>query len=278
MDIPAGRPACSGRGGSPSRADGGGVLPRAAEYEAWLVAAPWGGQIGFEKPNSQRAYWAIVNVSLAGAFVRRRRAAALVNNEAVPDFADALAGHETRGHFSGNAGANMTHGAKFELCDRLFTDPVWDFGRSDHAKPADAGMAHARERQQHEFEVDGGAVGRTAGEACHDAGALIVNASENLVDLLAAVLAPQSGEGFALDLAAEQRADTRAGEAEPQLVDEIGGEHEGVAERVTDRDRIDVAPRRRGPVATPLIPMREHRARRCMFHNATLFRRETGRR
>ena len=54
------------------------------------------------------------------------------------------------------------------------------------------------------------------------------------------VLGPQFGEDFAFDLAAKQRADARAGEAEAKLVDEIRRQHESIAERMADRHRIDV--------------------------------------
>ncbi len=98
---------------------------------------------------------------------------------------------------------------------------------------------------------------------------------EQLVDRNAAVRAPQIGKRLAFELAIEQRADARTGEAEPQLADEIGRQHEGVAERVADFGRIDVGARRRHPAAAFLGPVVEHGPCGLMFHGRHLFRRET---
>ncbi len=104
----------------------------------------------------------------------------------------------------------------------------------------------------------------------------LVNDCQQLLDRLAACLAEGLGENLAFDLAAEQRADARAGETEPQLIDEIRRQHERVAERETDFARIDLAALGRRTRAPALVPVFEHGPRGLMFHcRHLLCRRET---
>src|SRR5262249_49662105 len=131
------------------------------------------------------------------------------------------------------------------------------------------------EGQHHEFEVDRVAVSGAADETCDHAGLLAINDADQLVDRLAAVFAPERGEGFTFDLTAEQRADARAGETEAQLINKVARQHECVAKRVADRDWVDVGACRRRAGSAPFLPMREYCVRGCMFHCRHLFRHET---
>ena len=77
------------------------------------------------------------------------------------------------------------------------------------------------------------------------------------------------GKDLALDLAAEQRADAGAGEAEPELIDKIRRQHESIAERMANFGRIDVGALRRQAGPAFLVPVVENGSRGWMFHGAT---------
>ena len=101
--------------------------------------------------------------------------------------------------------------------------PVWASGSSSISSSASCAFLGARE------------------QAGDDAGGFLVNDCAELLDRLAACFAEHVGEKLALDLAAEQCADARAGETEPQLIDEVRRQHERVAEREPDFARLDLA-------------------------------------
>ena len=77
----------------------------------------------------------------------------------------------------------------------------------------------------------------------------------------------RSRKRLVLQLAAEQRADARAGEAERMAREAVEFENEHVAERLADRARLDLAALRRGPCSAPRGPIAEQLAARSLFHS-----------
>ncbi len=101
------------------------------------------------------------------------------------------------------------------------------------------------------------------GDAGDHAGRFMRDGGEQIFDRFAGGLAPQLGKDLALDLAAEQRADAGAGEAEPELIDKIRRQHESIAERMADFGRIDVGARRRRAGPAFFVPIIENGSRGC---------------
>ena len=87
---------------------------------------------------------------------------------------------------------------------------------------------------------------------------------------LAALEVPELHEGFALELAAEQRAHARAGKPERMVRLRIESDDEAVAEDVPDGARLDVAALRREPAAAPFVPIGEQLAGGRAFHGPAL--------
>jgi hypothetical protein len=170
---------------------------------------------------------------------------------------------------------DMAQRAKCELDHRLFPEPIGRNHRRQHAERANAGVPDMGKRQQQDFQISVGAVGGAGGNAGDRAQHFVVDDGEQGFDPVAAVLSPELGKGFAFDLAAEQRADARAGQAEAQFIDEIRRQHEDIAECIADCGRIDVGALGGRTVPSLLVPISVQRACRRMFHGRHLFRRET---
>ena len=135
----------------------------------------------------------------------------------------------------------MANGAELKLHQRLFAQPIGRLHRREHAQRADARLAAVGKREEQQFELEFVAVRRFADQAGHRAGLLLRQRREQGIDPAAAFLAPEIGKAPAFHLAAEQRANARAGEPEAQRADEIGGQHEGVGERLPDCGGVDIA-------------------------------------
>ena len=138
----------------------------------------------------------------------------------------------------------------------FLAQPIWRLGRRQHPERPDAGVAGMGERQQQQFEIDDIAVVGAPAQARHRAHVLVGHDAEQFLNEIAAGLAPERAEGLALDLAAEQRADPGTGQPEAELIDEIRRQHDGIAKRVPDGDRIDVGTlgcRTRAPLRVPII-------------------------
>src|SRR5581483_4726887 len=136
-------------------------------------------------------------------------------------------------------------------------------------------MAAMRQRQQEELEFDRVALRIIRIGPGHDPDRLVTDNGQEFVERLLARLLPGGGEDFALHLAAEQRADARAGETVMMFAREAIRQHESIAQRLADRRRIDVVALRRRPRAAPLVPISVQFARRRVFHGVPLSRSET---
>ena len=78
---------------------------------------------------------------------------------------------------------------------------------------------------------------------------------EQLAHRSLAGLFPKLNEALALEFAAEQRAEPRAGETEWMLGEAVGGQYKGVAKQAPDRARLDIGAIGRQPAAAALIPV-----------------------
>ena len=96
------------------------------------------------------------------------------------------------------------------------------------------------ERQQQHLERDLVTIVGAAGQPGDEALVFGRHGLRDIIDGLLTGRAPQRPEGFAFDFPAEQGADAGAGEPEAQLIDEIRGQHESVAEFMPDGGRIDI--------------------------------------
>ena len=74
-------------------------------------------------------------------------------------------------------------------------------------------------------------------------------------------------KALVLEVEPRERADARAGDAEREAEVLFAGQHEDVAEQAADRGRIDIGPIRGPRSAALLVPIREERAARRMFHD-----------
>src|SRR4029077_12704876 len=95
---------------------------------------------------------------------------------------------------------------------------------------------------------------------------LVGDDRQELAHVAAARGRPQIEKNFVLELAAEQRAEPRAGDAERMAVRGLEGEDEGVGEHAADRAGLDIGALGRRPPGAPLVPIVEHLAYRRMLH------------
>ena len=89
---------------------------------------------------------------------------------------------------------------------------------------------------------------------------------DDVLDLAAAVGCEQRRKAAILQVAAEQGANPRPGDAKRVAGGCIVGQHEDVAEQSAHRARLDLAAVRRPRVAALVIPIGEELAARRMFH------------
>src|SRR5262249_27974343 len=78
--------------------------------------------------------------------------------------------------------------------------------------------------------------------------------------------APEIFEAFAFDLAGKQRADARAGKADPDLVNEVSRQDESLGEDMANIRRIDIGARGGAAPAAFPRPIVEQCLRRFMLH------------
>jgi hypothetical protein len=88
----------------------------------------------------------------------------------------------------------------------------------------------------------------------------------NLIKIARVTIGLRFEKGLSLDLATEQRADPSACNAEGMSILRFAGENEGVGEHAADGAGLDVRALRRRASATPLVPIGEHLADRCVPH------------
>jgi hypothetical protein len=118
--------------------------------------------------------------------------------------------------------SEMSKGAQIERRQRPDAKPNRGRRGSQRANSANARSAIEGEGQQKELQLDFGALLGAAKNACNETGIFVDDGGDKIVHLFTARLAPKIVEGFAFDLAGEQRADAGAGETHPDLVNEVG--------------------------------------------------------
>ena len=98
--------------------------------------------------------------------------------------------------------------------------------------------------------------------SCDSAGIFIDDGCEKSVHLFAARFAPKIFESLAFDLARKKRADTGAGETNPDVVNEVRRQDESVGEDATNIRRVDIGTCGRAASAAFRRPVVEQRSRR----------------
>ena len=129
-----------------------------------------------------------------------------------------------------------------------------------------AGMAN---RQQQQFQFGFCTLFGPSSNTGDGTNRLIDGCIANIRNLRAACFAPKRVKTLSFDFAAKQGAHAGAGKTEPNPINEIGREHKGVAECVTDSGRLNFGTRWRGTCAPLTVPMVENEARRCMLHETS---------
>ena len=127
----------------------------------------------------------------------------------------------------------------------------------------------APERQQQKLKVDRFAVGALRRHAGDGADALVVEDGKEIGDDRLARRGPQADERLAFELAAEQRADPRAGEPKRMTRAAVERQDEGVAEHLANGAGLDLGALGRRTLAAPLLPIRIEFPARCVFHGRT---------
>ena len=97
------------------------------------------------------------------------------------------------------------------------------------------------QRQDQQFEIAGEAFGCAPPRPGDNADFFLAHGGEQAAHRCLMAGVPQRGESFVLEFASEQSAHARSGEAETQLFVRLRSENESIAERGTDRRRLDVA-------------------------------------
>jgi len=124
--------------------------------------------------------------------------------------------------------------------------------------------------QAHEFE--GEAIFDVAHNApdlfstTNDANIFVDDGDGKFVHVFAARLALEIFEAFAFDLTRKQRADTGAGKADPDLVNEVSRQDESLGEDMANIRRVDIGARGGRPPAAFARPIVEQCLRRVLLH------------
>src|SRR6185437_5768938 len=122
------------------------------------------------------------------------------------------------------------------------------------------------EGEEQELEMRKRPARRGGGEAGDRGQHLVGNRAHDLLDFGAAVRGEQGREALVLQVAAEHRADARAGD--PEGVVRLTGEDENVAEPLANGVRLDVAAFGGARVAALAVPIGEEFPAGRMFHDA----------
>src|SRR2546430_4053743 len=102
-----------------------------------------------------------------------------------------------------------------------------------------------------------------AGNCCQH---LFGDAADDILDFAAAVRRKQTGKTLVLEVAAEQRANARSGDAEGIAGIAIVSQHEDVAEQLAHGAGLDIAALGSARIAALVVPIRKEFPVRRMFH------------
>src|SRR5208282_4808812 len=180
--------------------------------------------------------------------------------------APAAGRHKTRQQTLFERGADVPAAADIESADRACAQPLRDLERRQHTNRARKLWPPCAERQQQKLEVDwfAGAVLRR--DTRNRAGAFVRKDREKVGDGGLACRRPEAEERFPLELAAEQRTNPRAGEANRMTGTAIERKDEGVAQRAANSAGLDVGALGRWACPALFQPIGIKLAARGVFH------------
>ncbi|HTM75688.1 MAG TPA: hypothetical protein VL198_20875 [Pseudolabrys sp.] len=149
------------------------------------------------------------------------------------------AASKLRNRSIGPRDADVAQCLQFQFYDWVFAKPIRRRQRRERAKSANARASVVGNWQQQQFQFSFCPLRGPSSHPGDSTNRLIESRAANVRNLRAACFVPKRVEGLSFNFATKKGAHAGAGKSEPNSVNEVGTEHECIAERVTDSGRIN---------------------------------------